>query len=554
LNQSAGKRIQVEGQNRVKMVLAGVPFCNFLTGLFVQPDVVVSDMHEVLTVDQMYRADRLAIAGGVAGIELMENAGAGVVEVAQKCWPQMGTVVVLCGPGNNGGDGFVVARLLAERGVTVRVFALAAPEKMNGDAGLAAQKYNGPIATIADADFSDCDVIVDGLFGAGLSRDVDGVVGDVIGKSKGAAPVLAIDVPSGIDGDSGKVRGVAFAAAVTVTFFRRKPAHLLLPGRGHCGDVHVVQIGIDEGVLEEIRPQTFVNDPALWRDKLPSDDIGQHKYHRGHVVCVSGGHGKTGAARLAARGALRAGAGLVSVACQPDVVAENAAHLTAIMIKAFSGAQGLEALLQDRRYNSVVIGPGLGLDETSRGLVDVVLASGAQVVVDADGLMAYAGDGRVKRLCSAVGFAAKAEGVQREVVMTPHEGEFSRLFDDETLFKEFSDGENSETRPVEVSKLNRTLRAARASNAIVVHKGADTVIAGKRGVVINNNAPASLATAGSGDVLAGIIAGLQATGMCGFDAACAGVWMHGQAAKLFGPGLIAEDLPEILPKVWCMLR
>ena len=501
-------------------------------------------MHEILTITQMYEADRLAVIGGVPSIVLMENAGAGIARSLLEHWGQAHSVLILCGPGNNGGDGYVAARLLVEQGLNVRLINVLPDVQLSGDAAIAAGRYDGAVEALAKDipvdslidDLSSFDVVVDAMFGAGLSRDLDGGIARLVeAVNDNDTPVLCVDVPSGIDGDTGAVCGCAIKASVTLTFFRRKPGHLLLPGREHCGCLHIVDIGIDNQVLNVIKPHCFANEPALWRGKLPTVETDQHKYSRGHVLAVSGGHCKTGAARLAAIGALRVGAGLVSVASPPDALNENAAHLTAIMIKAFENSTSLAKLLEDKRLNSVVIGPGFGVGEPMRKCVEAVLSSGAKAVIDADGITGFASESDCdaeQRLFSAI----KALP-ERDVVLTPHEGEFKRLFG-----------------LIEGSKLEKAAGAAQLSGATIVYKGADTVIASpcsdQQTIVINGNAPANLATAGSGDVLAGIIAGLMAQGLSGFDAACAGVWMHGEAARLFGPGLISEDLPHMLPRVW----
>ncbi len=494
-------------------------------------------MHELLTVKEMYEADRLTISGGTSGIDLMENAGVGVVEVINAHWPDVHHVTVLCGPGNNGGDGYVVARLLAGQGCLVRLVNVLPEQKLQGDAAIAAERYRGEVAALSSLRLEQADLIVDAMFGAGLSRDLTDEIARCVGEINDSdIPVLSIDIPSGIDGDSGAVRGCAIRADHTVTFFRHKIAHMLLPGKSHCGPVTVKNIGIADDVLMTILPRCFANEPGARLKRLAQGqtkgDADQHKYSRGHVLALSGGQGKTGAGRLAARGALRAGAGLVSVACPPDALAENAAQLTAIMIKVFANQAELETLLQDRRLNSVVAGPGLGVGRQTRQCVDVILKSGAKTVIDADGLTSFSDKENAADL-----FAAIKGLPERDVVLTPHQGEFDRLFG-----------------VLEGSKLDKAKAAAGLSGAVLVFKGPDTVIAAPDGVIaINANAPASLATAGSGDVLEGIIAGLIGQGMSGYKAACAGVWMHGRAATLFGPGLIAEDLPEMLPKVWSEL-
>jgi hydroxyethylthiazole kinase-like uncharacterized protein yjeF len=326
--------------------------------------------------------------------------------------------------------------------------------------------------------------------------------------------------------------GAAVKATQTVTFFRRKPGHLLLPGRLYCGSVMLVDIGILDSVLDTIKPKTFVNDPSSWGGAFPVPAAQGHKYARGHAVVVSGGLATTGAARLAARAALRAGAGLVTIASPNDALSVNAASSLAVMVRPVDGALGLSEFLSDKRRNAVVLGPGGGVGPSMRGQVLAALDSGAAVVLDADALTSFADN-------PAPLFSAIAARPERDVVLTPHDGEFSRLFRDISSSSHVS------------QKLEKVRAAAKASKAIVLLKGADTVVASPDGrASIADNAPPYLATAGAGDVLAGIIAGLLAQGMASFDAASAAVWLHGEAATEFGPGLIAEDLTEALPAVY----
>jgi ADP-dependent NAD(P)H-hydrate dehydratase / NAD(P)H-hydrate epimerase len=482
---------------------------------------------EVLTTAECYAADRYAVDHGVASITLMENAGRAVADaVSQRYAPR--PTVVLCGPGNNGGDGFVVARHLAERGWPVSVALLGDVGALKGEAAEMARLWRGTLLPMFPDVLDAAELAVVALFGAGLSRPVSGRAKDVMDAlSLRRLPVVAVDVPSGLDGDTGKPpeEGICAKADLTVTFFRLKPAHLLMPGRLFCGETVVVDIGIPETAIAHICPQTFHNGPELWGRRFPRPDPLQHKYARGHVVVVSGPEHATGAARLAARAALRVGAGLTSVASPPDAVAVNASALTAIMIKPFTGKAGLAALLADARLNSVVIGPGVGVGGATAELVAVVLASRAQAVLDADTFTSFADDPSVLfRL------------LRPNCVLTPHAGEFGRLF---PYLLERS-----------ASRLDAVRAAAVTAGCVVLLKGPDTVIAEPSGrAAINANAPAWLATAGAGDVLAGIIAGLMAQGMEAFDAAAAGAWLHGEAASVFGPGLISEDLPEMLPQV-----
>ncbi len=489
-------------------------------------------MIEVLTVAQMGEADRLAVSVGVPSLALMENAGQAVAkEIAKRFKPCV--VAVLCGPGNNGGDGFVAARHLKAKGFDVRVALLGVRRALKGDAAAMEQRWDGAVAPLSKDSIKGAELIVVALFGAGLSRPLDGTAkAAVMAANTSGVPIVAVDVPSGVHGDLGRPldkEGACVRAALTVTFFRKKPGHVLEPGRLLCGETLVADIGIPESVLNTIRPQTFENGPALWAKDFPWPKPEGHKYDRGHCVVVSGPAHSTGAARLAARGALRVGAGLVSVASPPDAVVVNAVELTAIMVKPFSGAAGLAELLSDKRFNAVAIGPGCGVNENTRALVQAVLKSGASAVLDADALTSYASN--PKQLFALL---------HDRCVLTPHEGEFERIFPG--LLKKGS-------------RLDASREAAATAKCVVLLKGPDTIIATPDGrAAINANAPPTLATAGAGDVLTGFVAGLLAQHMQAFEAACAAVWLHGETAKQFGPGLIAEDLPEALPAVLRVLK
>ena len=481
----------------------------------------------LLTAEEMGVADRLASEGGIPGAVLMENAGRAVAEEVARRFPDAGTVSVLCGPGNNGGDGFVAARHLTERGYRVRLAFDSDPARLPEDAGAMAKRWTGAREALAPGVLAGADVVVDALLGAGLARPVDGKLATLIeAVNASALPVVAVDVPSGIDGTTGAVRGVAIEATATVTFFRLKPGHLLLPGRLHCGEVMLADIGIPDSVLETIRPKTFANEPALWLPQFRMPTPEGHKYARGHAVVVSGPRFSTGAARLGARGALRIGAGLVTVASPRDAIEVNASQLTAIMVREADDARALKGMLSDPRKNAVLIGPGVGVTENTKDLVLAALTSKAAVVLDADALTVFADD-------PALLFAA-IRAHAAPVVLTPHDGEFARLFTD-------IHG---------ISKVERAREAASRSGAVVLLKGGDTVVAAPDGSAsINPMTSPWLATAGTGDVLAGMVLGLIAQAMLAFEAASAAVWMHGAAARAYGPGLIAEDLPEMLPSV-----
>ena len=499
----------------------------------------------LLTPDDMALADRLTIAAGdVDGYGLMRRAGAAVAREVLARFPGAAGFDVLCGPGNNGGDGYVVARLLAEAGAQVRVFADAAP-KPGSDAARAAADCPLSALPLSAFEADPRHITIDALYGAGLSRALpEGAIRAAwrCAGAGGKRSVVSIDLPSGVAGGSGHVANLAFDAGLTVTFARRKPGHLLMPGRAFCGEVVVADIGIGDAAVMAAGPRCVENAPALWRDHLipPPDDT--HKYRRGHVAVFSGGPASTGAARLAAMAAARAGAGAVTVLSPAASMSVNAAHLTSIMLAQVDSAGEADIFVRERKAKAAVIGPGFGVGQTLRDLTLALLAAVEQtrvgagtleggVVVDADAITAFAQEPE------PLFEAATAFTRRPALVLTPHHGEFSRLFPDIAA----QDA---------LSKVDMARRAAERSHAIVVYKGADTVIAAPDGyAAINANGAPWLATAGSGDVLSGLIASLLAQGVAPFEAACAGVWIHAEAGARAGPGVVAEDLPQAVVPV-----
>lgn len=487
--------------------------------------------NELLSPAEMAEADRLAIAAGpLDGYGLMQRAGEAVAAVVLQRYPAAKRVHVLCGPGNNGGDGYVVARLLAGAGVDVAMWVSGEP-RSGSEAALAAADCaldRRPLSAFAAEPGS---LVVDALYGAGLSKPLSGDAAKAVELVTGLGlPVVAVDLPSGVSGESGDILGTAFRATVTVTFARKKPGHLLLPGRARCGEIVLADIGIGDGIIDQVAPRTFENSPSLWRSYLPLPAVDTHKYRRGHTSVFSGGPSATGAARLSALAAARSGAGAVTVLSPANAMQVNAAHLTSIMLRKADTLADLGEFLGDRRPSSFVVGPGFGVGEKAREFALALLDAGQGetgiegVVLDADGITSF-------RDSPEPLFEAAGQRGAPSLVMTPHEGEFARLFPEIAADKS-------------LSKLAKARAAARRANAVIVYKGADSVIASPDGrAAINGNGARWLATAGSGDVLSGIAAGLLAQGMPAFEATCAAVWIHAEAGSRFGPGLIAEDLP-----------
>ncbi|MBN2905899.1 MAG: NAD(P)H-hydrate dehydratase [Rhodobacteraceae bacterium] len=517
-------------------------------------------MDRLLSAAQMRAVEGAAIeSGAVDARTLMERAGRGAVAAMFEHWPDLAQVprraVVLCGPGNNGGDGFVVARLLHEWGWQVAVFLCGDPDALPPDARHNCARWGalGPLRRAAEIDRADqlgalgADLFVDALFGTGLSRPVDVSMPGLAAffeygarwRDGGGPPTVALDLPSGVCSDSGRVLGAAMDAALTVGFHRAKPGHYLLPAEGggaaRCGALRIVDIGLPAGMGAAPGPVTaLIGPPGRALDKQA---LGGHKYSHGHALVLAGGAGRTGAARLAARGALRIGAGLVSLAAPGGAMMECASHLTAIMLRRCDDAQALAGLLEDARFSALCLGPGLGTGPREAALVRAALAARRPTVLDADALSLLATDASL--------FAA----LHADCLLTPHGGEFARLFPDLA-----ADLAAPDPRGPACSKLDVVRAAAARAGCAVLLKGADTVIAAPDGrawvhAALYDRAAPWLATAGAGDVLAGIAAGLMARGIDAPQAAGMAAWLHVEAARAFGPGLIAEDLPECLPRV-----
>jgi hydroxyethylthiazole kinase-like uncharacterized protein yjeF len=480
---------------------------------------------DVLKTADSRACDRYAAAAGVPGFTLMQAAGAAVAKAILSRWA-MRPVLILCGPGNNGGDGFVCGHVLRQAGWPVRVALLGEPSALKGDAAAALALWNGPVEPMTALSLGDAGLVVDGVFGAGLSRPLDDLVAELAARlASGRLPVVAIDLPSGISGDQSAPEGITFRADLTVSFHCRKPAHCLEPTASLCGEIVIADIGIPDGWRSAVSPLARLNTPAWWRQALPMPQAGTHKHQRGRLVVFSGGPSSTGAARLAAIAGLRVGAGLVTLASPASALLVNAAALTAVMLKRWDAAADTGEFLVSLRASAAVIGPAAGVGETTRRAVLEALTQSVPLVLDADALTCFEAEPQ-----------ALFDRLRPGDVITPHTGEFERLFPGLLAGS--------------ANRIEAASEAARLAGCVVLLKGADTVIAGEGQVpTINRHASPALATAGSGDVLAGLIGGLLAQGVPACEAACSAAWLHGDAGLRLGQGLIAEDLPGMLPQV-----
>jgi len=481
-------------------------------------DLRIWNRHAILSCDEMRRAESLSCARGDHDFwGLMQVAGRAVAGAVIERYT-MRRVLVMCGAGNNGGDGYVAAQALREAGWDVRVGALSAPRAH--EAQKAAATWMGPVETLSPVLLDGTDLVIDALFGTGLTRPLEGLAAQMVDAVNARnIPVVAADMPSGIDGNTGRMLGAAFKAEVTVTFFRKKRGHVLLPALAQCGEVIVADTGMYADVLNEINPVIAENDSALWFPLQQKHEVQNNKYDRGHAL-LFGGPVMTGASRLAARAAQRMGAGLVTLAAPLEAWEIYAEALESVMVRPLRTPDDEAELLANPKINAILIGCGLGRDEGRREQILRVLATRKPCVLDADALSVFA---------EAPDFLL--QNLHENCILTPHEGEFMRLFGDSGA-----------------DKISKTQNAAQKAGCLVLLKGVNTTIAHPNGsLVVNLNAPPWLATAGAGDVLAGMILGLVTAGMPVFPATCAAVFYHGAAAQAFGVGLIAEDLIDQIP-------
>lgn len=490
---------------------------------------MINPRHAVLRVEAMGAADTFAMEHGRSGGALMDAAGAAIAGAIMQRWSPR-PVAVLCGPGNNGGDGWEAAVRLQARGWPVEVFALRSPAELDGDAARAANKWTGEVQRLKACDPSRFALVLDALFGAGLSRPLDGEPAR-LARACAEQTVIAADVPSGVHGDRARADGPAFKAALTVTFHRFKPAHVLHPGRAACGEIVLADIGVPHGWMSKASPVAEHNHPDLWSVPGLHIDDGAHKHQRGRLCVLSGGQGASGAARLSAEAGLTAGAGYVTLLCPPDALTECAASLRAVVTRAYDPAADFAEVLDGHRAQAAVLGPGAGTSRETRRRVLQACGQGAALVLDADALTVFQDDP-----------AALYDALHERCVLTPHAGEFPRVFPD------LADASGARGESPGENKIEIARKAALRAGAVLVLKGPDTVIAAPDGRVrVNTHASPRLSTAGTGDVLAGLIGAFLAQGADPFDAASAAVWIHGEAGRRMGPGDTASGLFDLLP-------
>lgn len=488
---------------------------------------------ELLTPEEMGNADHLAATlNREDSFKLMERAGQAIADIVLNDYRQCRTIAILCGPGNNGGDGYMAAHILKSHGFEPNIFALGTP-RAGSDAEKAAALWGAKHLSFDNfSSPQDFDVVIDALYGAGLDRPLEQSLQEKLKRlNESGIPVIAVDLPSGVFGQNGAIKGEAVKASKTVTFFRLKPGHVCYPGRLQCGEIRLADIGIPEKVLETIKPTRFINFLSLWLKNWPELDYDTHKYRRGHAVVFSGHQSSTGAARLAAHAAARSGAGLVTIVSPEDALLVHEMHLTSIMLKEMGSDTEILDFLENRKVRSVILGPAFGSLERALSIIKIVLLKSKifTLVLDADALTAMAGKGEE--------IFALIKQSPVNVILTPHEGEFQRVFP-------------SVAHMEDLSRIEKAAKAATVSGSVVVYKGADTIIASPDGrLAVNVNGTPFLATAGAGDVLSGIIGGLSAQKMLPFEAACAGAFLHARCAEHFGHGMIAEDIVSAIPLV-----
>ena len=487
-------------------------------------------MINLFTSKEVKNLDELSVKHGVSLSKLMENAGnASFQVIVDRIIPDLSNfnnrITVLCGPGNNGGDGFVIAKKLIEKNFDVKVCSPFNKNSFNSTALEKLEISNFDLLEVSQDLFKNSDLIIDALFGIGLNRDIDKKLIDLIDLiNKEKNYVVSIDIPSGLVTDTGEKKPTSINADHTITFQSPKPCHFLLPGKINTGELSVVDIGVPEQIFEGVKKSSniFLNTSDLWKNYFPWPKEYDHKYSRGHLLVQSGDQFSTGASRLASLSALRIGAGVVTLASSDEAALINASHLTSVMVKNISNISNFINFAKNRKVTSLLIGPGCGVTDYTKKLSLNVIELGLPVVLDADALSVFKND--PDELFSSI------KKYNDRVILTPHEGEFNRIFKDR-----------------KGSKLSAASDAAKLSGATIIYKGNDTVISNPDGLLaISDKSSPFLATAGSGDILAGICAGLLSQGMNSFFAACAGQWFHKKIGEIPRPGMIADDMPAII--------
>ena len=472
---------------------------------------------QIVTTQQMIESEACAIISGISELTLMENAGKAVAQYVEEHYNNNHTILILCGPGNNGGDGFVIARLLHNIGYKISIAHYKTDKISPNMKHMMDKAKNIEILDLLNDQINfDTDIIIDALFGTGISRAFS-LTKIVHYIANSPAKIIAVDIASGINSDTGEIMQNAIKADITITFAAKKLGHLLNPGKLYSGLVIAKDIGVDIST----KYTAYENSPTLWN--IPHIEYESHKYSRGFAIINGGDIQCTGAARLAAKAAQRSGAGVVTLASPLNAAHIYHSSLMSVMVKQYDSEQSFTQILSDKRISSILLGPGNGVNSETKQKILTALKHITRCILDADALTVFQDDHELL-----------FENIKdSQVVMTPHEGEFHKLFPTCTG-----------------DKVIRAFDAAKLSNSIIVLKGNDTIIASPSGhVAVNSNAPSTLATAGSGDVLAGIITGLSSTGLDLFDCACAATWIHAECANYFGIGLIAEDIIDMIPKV-----
>jgi len=470
--------------------------------------------------EEMRRFERLNFTKKQS-YEFMERAGHEVFKLIENNFTKKQSVIVLCGPGNNGGDGFVVARYLMEEGYKVKVYTFANKDNYIGDALEALKNFKGVIKALSFFNLEKKALIVDALFGIGLKRKIKGRLKKIFQQiKKSNNPVVSVDIPSGISSSDGKILGSAIKATFTVTFHRKKAGHVLGDGKEFSGKLSVVDIGFSN---KKMKNRYIENSPHLWVKYFPWKKISGHKYSRGRVVVHGGQKEFTGATILSAQAALRTGTGSVKIICSKNTLQIYSLKFPSVLKTEINNIYQLEKFLKKEKITSILIGPGAGSNKKVKEIVKLILRKVKYAVIDADALTCFKND--LKSLYNLL---------DKNKIITPHLGEFHRIFP--TIKKK-------------LNNVDKVLIATKLTKSNIVLKGSSTIIISyDKKIIINDHSSSELAVIGSGDVLSGLIVSLVGDKkMSPFLAGCAATWIHGDIAKKYGKGLIAEDIVKGIP-------